>query len=125
MIGGDTEPVQRLDPVFRALAPGTTDALRTRGRDGEPSAEELGYLHCGPVGFGHFVKMVHNGIEYAAMAAYAEGFSLLSRANVGAADSVGHVDAETAPLGDPRHFQYYLDVSAIAELWRRGSVISS
>ncbi len=125
MIGGETEPVQRLDPVFRALAPGATTAERTRGRDGEAGSEELGYLHCGPVGAGHFVKMVHNGIEYAAMAAYAEGFSLLSRANVGAADSAGHVDAETAPLGDPRHFRYDLDVAAIAELWRRGSVISS
>ena len=145
MIGGDQRPVERLDPVFRALAPGSQAAARTRGRDGEPQPEERGYLHCGPPGAGHFVKMVHNGIEYAAMAAYAEGLSLLSRANVGAdhgADSsktatsktatsktatskTATADAETTPLGDPRHFQYDFDVAAISELWRRGSVISS
>lgn len=123
MIGGDTEAVQRLDPVFAALAPGVDAAERTRGREGEAATEESGYLHCGPVGAGHFVKMVHNGIEYAVMQAYAEGLGLLDKANVGSADR--EVDAETAPLGDPRLFQYDLDVGAVTELWRRGSVVGS
>jgi 6-phosphogluconate dehydrogenase len=123
MIGGDPEPVGRLDPIFRALAPGVDSAPRTRGRDGEPGTAEHGYLHCGPVGAGHFVKMVHNGIEYAVMASYSEGFGLLEKANVGAADR--EIDAETAPLGDPRLFQYDIDIAAVSELWRRGSVIGS
>ena len=123
MIGGAQEPVQRLDPIFRALAPGVEAAERTRGRQGEPAQPEHGYLHCGPPGAGHFVKMVHNGIEYAVMAAYAEGFGLLESANVGAADR--EIDAETAPLGDPRLFQYDIDVPAVSEVWRRGSVIGS
>jgi 6-phosphogluconate dehydrogenase len=123
MIGGDDEPVARLDPIFRSLAPGIGAAPRTRGRTGEPETAELGYLHCGGVGAGHFVKMVHNGIEYAVMASYAEGFGLLEKANVGASDR--EIDAETAPLGDPRLFQYDIDVAAVSELWRRGSVIGS
>ncbi len=123
MIGGATPAVERLDPVFRALAPGIDTAPRTRGREGEPDQAEFGYLHCGPPGAGHFVKMVHNGIEYAVMAAFAEGLGLLDRANVGSADHV--VDAETAPLGDPKRFQYDFDLSAITEVWRRGSVVSS
>lgn len=123
MIGGADEPVARLDPVFKALAPGVESAERTRGRDGEPSQAEYGYLHCGPPGAGHFVKMVHNGIEYAIMAAYAEGLGLLDKANVGASDR--EVDAETAPLGDPRLFQYDIAVPEVTEVWRRGSVIGS
>ncbi len=123
MIGGEVEAVQRLDPVFSALAPGLTAAERTRGRSGEAATEEVGYLHCGPAGAGHFVKMVHNGIEYAVMAAYAEGLGLLDKANVGSSDR--EVDAETAPLGDPRLFQYDIDVPAVTEVWRRGSVIGS
>lgn len=123
MIGGDTPSVQHLDPVFAALAPGVDSAERTRGREGAPATEEAGYLHCGPAGAGHFVKMVHNGIEYAVMQAYAEGLGLLDKANVGSVDR--EVDAETAPLGDPKLFQYDLDVGAVTELWRRGSVIGS
>ncbi len=123
MIGGADRAVARLDPVFRALAPGFDAAERTTGRSGDPHPAELGYLHCGPAGAGHFVKMVHNGIEYAMMAAYAEGFGLLERADVGLADRQS--DAETAPLGDPTHFEYRLDLPAIAEVWRRGSVIGS
>ncbi len=123
MIGGPAEAVERLTPVWEALAPGVDAAPRTRGRDGAPTQAERGYLHCGPAGAGHFVKMVHNGIEYAMMAAYAEGFGLMDRANVGAADRAG--DAETAPLGDPTHFQFDIDTAAVAELWRRGSVIGS
>lgn len=123
MIGGDPEPVGRLEPIFQALAPGVDAAARTRGRTGESVPAENGYLHCGPAGAGHFVKMVHNGIEYAVMASYAEGFGLLERANVGAESR--QADAETAPLGDPRLFQYDIDVASVAELWRRGSVIGS
>ncbi len=123
MIGGETEPVQRLDSVFAALAPGIEAAERTRGREGEAETEESGYLHCGPAGAGHFVKMVHNGIEYAVMQSYAEGLGLLDKANVGSADR--EHDAETAPLGDPRLFQYDIDVAAVTELWRRGSVVGS
>ncbi len=123
MVGGDTETVARLDPIFEALAPGVGAAERTPGRDGEITQAEKGYLHCGPAGAGHFVKMVHNGIEYAIMQAYAEGFGLLDRANIG--DQTREIDAETAPLGDPRLFQYDINVPDVAEVWRRGSVIGS
>ena len=124
MIGGEQEPVGRLDPIFKALAPGAEGASRTPGRGGEPSAAEQGYLHCGPAGAGHFVKMVHNGIEYGLMAAYAEGFNVLRHANVGKRDGqVG--DAETAPLRDPRYYRYDIDVAQVAEVWRRGSVVAS
>ncbi len=123
MIGGDTEAVERLDPIFAALAPGLGTIERTTGRDGPPSRAEHGYLHCGRNGAGHFVKMVHNGIEYALMAAYAEGFNLLKHAGVGRADRPA--DAETAPLSNPEHYQYDIDLAAVAELWRRGSVVAS
>jgi 6-phosphogluconate dehydrogenase len=123
MIGGDTASVERLDPVFAALAPGSGDIPRTDGRSGPHASAEQGYLHCGPAGAGHFVKMVHNGIEYGIMAAYAEGFNLLKHANVGKRDHSS--DAETAPLANAGDFQYDIDVGAVAELWRRGSVISS
>lgn len=123
MIGGPDEPVARLDPVWKALAPGVEAAGRTRGKDAEPEQAEYGYLHCGPVGAGHFVKMVHNGIEYAMMQAYAEGLGLLSMANVGSEERAAN--SNTAPIGNPRHFQYDFDNSAITEVWRRGSVIGS
>ncbi|WP_419592094.1 phosphogluconate dehydrogenase (NAD(+)-dependent, decarboxylating) [Thiolapillus sp.] len=123
MIGGEKTVVKRLEPVFSALAPGMGDIPRTQGRAGEPSQSEQGYLHCGPAGAGHFVKMVHNGIEYALMAAYAEGINLLRHANVG--KDTRDQGAETAPLSDPRTFQYDIDVIEVAEVWRRGSVIGS
>jgi 6-phosphogluconate dehydrogenase len=123
MIGGDAEVVRRLEPMFVALAPGLGDKPRTTGRTGSPSPAELGYLHCGPVGAGHFVKMIHNGIEYGLMAAYAEGLNILRHANIGKADHV--TDAETTPLRNPEHFQYDFDLAAITEVWRRGSVIAS
>lgn len=123
MVGGDDAAVARLAPVFEALAPGVGAAPRTPGRTGPPRPEERGWLHCGPVGAGHFVKMVHNGIEYGIMAAYAEGLAILRAANVG--KRAHAVDAETTPLRDPEHYQYDLDLADIAELWRRGSVISS
>ena len=123
MIGGDTDAVHHLDPIFRTLAPGVGAADRTPGRDGEPLPAEHGYLHCGPSGAGHFVKMVHNGIEYGIMAAYAEGLNILKHAGVGLADT--GVDAETAPLRRPDHYQYQLDIPEITEVWRRGSVIAS
>ncbi len=123
MIGGDKSAVQRLTPVFSALAPGVDAAPRTPGRSGEPGAPELGFLHCGPSGAGHFVKMVHNGVEYAIMQAYAEGFGMLNRADVGS--EARAADAETAPLSDPRLFQYDINEADVAELWRRGSVIGS
>ena len=123
MIGGDTEAVQRLDPIFRTLAPGIEAAPRTPGRSGDPVQPELGYLHCGPAGAGHFVKMVHNGIEYGVMAAYAEGMAILQKANVG--DTEQQHDAETTPLRDPQYYRYDIDTAAVAEVWRRGSVISS
>jgi 6-phosphogluconate dehydrogenase len=123
MIGGEAEVVERLDPLFRALAPGLEAAPRTPGREGRPRPEELGYLHCGPVGAGHFVKMVHNGIEYGIMAAYAEGLNILHKANVG--NRQEEASAEAAPLRDPAFYRYDLDVAAVAELWRRGSVIGS
>ena len=121
MIGGETEIVGRLDPIFRALAPGVAAAPRSAA--GEPSQAEYGYLHCGPNGAGHFVKMVHNGIEYGLMAAYAEGIGILRKANIG--NSVQVADAETTPLREPALYQYDFDLAAVAELWRRGSVVSS
>ncbi|MDE3191549.1 MAG: decarboxylating 6-phosphogluconate dehydrogenase [Acidobacteriota bacterium] len=123
MVGGDDEPVGRLVPVLEALAPGLAAATRTPGREGDPSPEEQGWLHCGPPGAGHFVKMVHNGIEYGLMQAYAEGLNVLKHANVGL--HAQETDAETTPLRDPDHYRYELDLPAIAELWRRGSVVSS
>ena len=124
MIGGKDEAVQMLDPVFRTLAPGLGEAERTPGRSGEPTTEELGYLHCGPSGAGHFVKMVHNGIEYGLMAAYAEGLNVLHHANIGKAAQ--EHDAETAPINNAeRYYSYDFDMPAIAEVWRRGSVIAS
>jgi 6-phosphogluconate dehydrogenase len=123
MIGGEAEVVERLDPLFRALAPGLEAASRTPGREGEPRPEELGYLHCGPAGAGHFVKMVHNGIEYGIMAAYAEGLNILHKANIGKHQE--EISAEAAPLRDPGYYRYDLDVAAVAEVWRRGSVIGS
>jgi 6-phosphogluconate dehydrogenase len=123
MIGGEAAVVERLDPLFRALAPGLEAASRTPGREGEPRPEELGYLHCGPAGAGHFVKMVHNGIEYGIMAAYAEGLNILHKANIGKHQE--EISAEAAPLRDPGFYRYDLDVAAVAEVWRRGSVIGS
>ncbi len=123
MIGGDTEAVERLDPIFAALAPGAGEIERTDGRSGQHSRSEQGYLHCGPNGAGHFVKMVHNGIEYALMAAYAEGFNLLRHAGAGREDR--DQDAETAPLSHPEYYQYDIDVAEVAEVWRRGSVVAS
>jgi 6-phosphogluconate dehydrogenase len=123
MIGGPDEAVERLDPVFRALAPGVEAAPRTEGRTGEPTRAEQGYLHCGPSGAGHFVKMVHNGIEYGLMAAYAEGLNILRHADAGLEQRV--VDAETSPLRDPELYRYQLDLPAVTEVWRRGSVIAS
>lgn len=123
MIGGDSEVVERMTPIFTAIAPGPDAAPRTPGRTGEFSPVEHGYLHCGPVGAGHFVKMVHNGIEYGLMAAYAEGLNILKSANVGTVKRES--DAETAPLEHPEYYLYDLDLAQITEVWRRGSVISS
>jgi 6-phosphogluconate dehydrogenase len=123
MIGGDTDAVRYLDPVFRALAPGPGSIERTPGRTGDYDGAEQGYLHCGPSGAGHFVKMVHNGIEYALMAAYAEGLNILKHAGVGREDL--QIDAETAPLGNPEYYRYDIDLARVAEVWRRGSVVSS
>jgi 6-phosphogluconate dehydrogenase len=123
MIGGETDVVKRLDPIFATLAPGRGDIPRTPGREKLPGTAELGYLHCGPNGAGHFVKMIHNGIEYGLMAAYAEGFNILANANVG--KGTHEVDAETTPLRNPEHYQYDFDLADVAELWRRGSVIPS
>ncbi|MGH8899101.1 MAG: phosphogluconate dehydrogenase (NAD(+)-dependent, decarboxylating) [Egibacteraceae bacterium] len=123
MIGGEDEIVAHLDPIFATLAPGVDAATRTPGRQGTPRAAEHGYLHCGPTGAGHFVKMVHNGIEYGIMAAYAEGLAILRKANVGAAERPA--DAETAPLRDPEAYRYDLAVADVAEVWRRGSVVGS
>ena len=123
MIGGDDEAVARLEPVFEALAPGIGDTERTAGRNGDPAPEEQGWLHCGPSGAGHFVKMVHNGIEYGLMQAYAEGLNILRHANVG--DTEREADAETTPLRDPERYRYDLDIAAVTELWRRGSVVAS
>ncbi len=123
MIGGETAPVRFLDPLFAALAPGAGALARTPGREQAGGTAEQGYLHCGGSGAGHFVKMVHNGIEYGLMAAYAEGFNILRNANIGR--QAHAVDAETTPLRDPGHYRYELRLADIAELWRRGSVISS
>jgi len=123
MIGGDREAVQRLDPIFASLAPGVGGIERTRGRGKLDARAEHGYLHCGPSGAGHFVKMVHNGIEYGIMAAYAEGLGVLRGANAG--DQAREVDAETTPLRNPEHYQYEINVADVAEVWRRGIVISS
>ena len=123
MIGGPDEAVRRLDPIFATIAPGVDSAARTPGREGEPSTAENGYLHCGPSGAGHFVKMVHNGIEYGVMAAYAEGLNILENADAGRDQR--EADAETAPLTDPQFYEYEIDIPAVAELWRRGSVIGS
>ncbi|MGN6586584.1 MAG: phosphogluconate dehydrogenase (NAD(+)-dependent, decarboxylating) [Solirubrobacterales bacterium] len=123
MIGGPDRAVERLDPIFASLAPGVEAAERTPGRGGDPSPSEQGYLHCGPNGAGHFVKMVHNGIEYGVMAAYAEGLNILKNANAGKVKR--EADAETAPLDRPEYYQYDLDLPEVAEVWRRGSVIGS
>jgi 6-phosphogluconate dehydrogenase len=123
MIGGDTEAARHLDPIFRVLAPGAGDIATTPGREKLGGTAESGYLHCGPNGAGHFVKMVHNGIEYGVMAAYAEGFGVLRDANIGKQDRPA--DAETTPLRDPEHYRYDLNLPDIAEVWRRGSVIAS
>jgi 6-phosphogluconate dehydrogenase len=123
MIGGEAEVVQRLDPIFATLAPGRGAIPATPGREGRKSTAEQGYLHCGPAGAGHFVKMIHNGIEYGLMAAYAEGFNILKKANIGKADH--EQDAETTPLRHPEHYQYDFDLADVSELWRRGSVITS
>ncbi len=123
MIGGEKDVVKRLDPIFATLAPGKGDIPRTPGREKIAGSAEQGYLHCGPNGAGHFVKMVHNGIEYGLMAAYAEGFGVLRAANVGKQDHA--IDAETTPLRDPEHYQYDFNLPDIAEVWRRGSVVAS
>ncbi len=123
MIGGETAVVSHLDPIFATLAPGHSDIPRTPGREKANGTSEQGYLHCGPSGAGHFVKMVHNGIEYGVMAAYAEGLAVLDAANIG--KKSGTVDAETTPLRDPEHYQFDFDIADIAEVWRRGSVIAS
>jgi 6-phosphogluconate dehydrogenase len=123
MVGGDDEAVERLRPVFEALGPGVEAAERTPGRAGDPAPEEQGWLHCGPCGAGHFVKMVHNGIEYGVMQSYAEGLNVLKHANIGLHEH--EPDAETTPLRDPDHYRYELDLAAITEVWRRGSVIAS
>ncbi len=123
MIGGPDDGVERLDPLFSALAPGVASAERTPGRTGEPTRAEQGYLHCGPSGAGHFVKMVHNGIEYGLMAAYAEGLNILRHADAGLEQR--EINAETSPLRDPELYQYRLDLPAVTEVWRRGSVVAS
>ena len=123
MIGGENDIVQHLDPIFKTLAPGRGDIPRTPGREKAAGTAENGYLHCGPNGAGHFVKMVHNGIEYGLMAAYAEGFNILKHANVGKQQR--ETDAETTPLRDPEHYQYDLNLADVAEVWRRGSVVAS
>jgi len=124
MIGGDTEAVQRLDPIFKTIAPGSGTAEPTPGRTRTDGTAPHGYLHCGPAGAGHFVKMVHNGIEYGMMAAIGEGLSIIKHANVGTTEAA-EGDAENTPLRNPEHYQYDIDVAEVAEVWRRGSVISS
>jgi len=123
MIGGDEDVVAHLDPLLRSIAPGVEAAPRTAGRSGEPGPAECGYYRCGPSGAGHFVKMVHNGIEYGLMAAYAEGLNIVKNANAGRQDRA--TDAETSPLRNPEYYQYDIDVAEVAELWRRGSVVAS
>jgi 6-phosphogluconate dehydrogenase len=124
MIGGENDVVDRLDPIFASLAPGVDAAPRTGGKTGDPSPAEQGYLRCGPNGAGHFVKMVHNGIEYGIMAAYAEGLNVLHKANAGK-EGMADASAEVSPLLDPEYYQYDLPVPEVAEVWRRGSVIAS
>jgi len=123
MIGGEKQVIGHLDPIFRTIAPGVGDIERTPGRSGEPAMSEQGYLHCGPNGAGHFVKMIHNGIEYGMMAAYAEGMNILRHANIGGQDQ--DIDAETTPLQNPQDFQFDIDTAEVAEVWRRGSVVAS
>ena len=123
MIGGENDVVKRLDPIFKTLAPGRGDARRTPGREKASGTSEEGYLHCGPSGAGHFVKMVHNGIEYGLMAAYAEGLNILKHANVGKQHH--ETDAETTPLRNPEHYQYDFNLADVTEVWRRGSVVAS
>ena len=123
MIGGENEVVQHLDPIFKSLAPGVGEISRTPGRAEAGGTSELGYLHCGPSGAGHFVKMVHNGIEYGIMAAYAEGMNILKHANAGTKARIA--DAENAPMRNPEHYQYDLNLADVAEVWRRGSVVAS
>jgi 6-phosphogluconate dehydrogenase len=123
MVGGPDVAVQEMAPIFSSLAPGVATAARTPGRSGEPTSAEQGWLHCGPSGAGHFVKMVHNGIEYGMMAAYAEGLNVLAKAGIGGQSHAK--DAETAPLTHPEYYQYDLDLAAVTEVWRRGSVVSS
>ena len=125
MIGGEKDVVARLDPIFKTLAPGPGDIARTPGRERLGGTAEHGYLHCGPSGAGHFVKMVHNGIEYGIMAAYAEGLNILKQANIGKSSHEHEKDAETTPLRNPEHYQFDLNLADVTELWRRGSVISS
>ena len=124
MVGGETAQVEHLDPLLKSIAPGIGDVERTPGREGEPSTSEQGYLHCGPAGAGHFVKMVHNGIEYGAMAAYAEGMNILHKANIGSR-SAGEFSAEETPLENPELYQYDIDLKEVTEVWRRGSVVAS
>ncbi len=123
MIGGDDSVVSHLEPLFASIAPGFDTAPRSEGRSGTPDQAELGYLHCGPNGAGHFVKMVHNGIEYGLMAAYAEGLNILQNADAGTKEVVS--DAETAPMENPEYYKYHIDLAAVTEVWRRGSVVSS
>lgn len=123
MIGGPDEQVNRLDPIFKTIAPGVDAAERTPGATGEPTPAENGYLHCGPTGAGHFVKMVHNGIEYGVMAAYAEGLNIIANADIGTRDH--EIDAETAPVQHPEYYPYDINTAEVAEVWRRGSVIAS
>ncbi len=123
MVGGDHDAVDALTPILDSLAPGVDAAERTPGRTGDPSPAERGWLHCGPSGAGHFVKMVHNGIEYGLMAAYAEGLNVLAKANIGSESHAA--DAETAPLADAKYYQYDIDLAAVTEVWRRGSVVTS
>jgi 6-phosphogluconate dehydrogenase len=126
MIGGETDVVKRLDPIFSTLAPGRGDSIpRTEGREKLGGTAENGYLHCGPVGAGHFVKMVHNGIEYGLMAAYGEGLNILKKANIGKQSDKHEKDAETTPLRNPEHYQYDFNLADITEVWRRGSVVAS
>ncbi len=123
MIGGEDDVVKHLDPIFKSIAPGVESAERTPGRTGEPTPAENGYLHCGPPGAGHFVKMVHNGVEYGLMAAYAEGLNIIKNADIGLKQH--EVDAETTPLRDPQYYQYEINIGDVAEVWRRGSVVAS
>ncbi|TLF74427.1 phosphogluconate dehydrogenase (NAD(+)-dependent, decarboxylating) [Nocardia cyriacigeorgica] len=125
MIGGEAEPVKYLEPLLRSIAPGVDAAPRTPGRTGEPSPAEQGYLHCGPAGAGHFVKMVHNGIEYGAMAAYAEGLNILHKADIGVDYDGGAHSAEETPLEHPEYYRYDIDIPEVTEVWRRGSVVAS